>query len=64
MRSQSDLGKVLLDGEVHANRGIKCLDSHSARLKIRKGATNTKMVVNYLGGAVVFVRTGEALCRS
>ncbi|MBK5275915.1 MAG: cytochrome c3 family protein [Desulfuromonadales bacterium] len=36
-------GKVIFDGKVHSDKGLKCLDCHSKIFKMKKGSTEMKM---------------------
>jgi c(7)-type cytochrome triheme protein len=36
-------GKVVFDGKVHADKGLKCTDCHSKIFKMKKGSTEMKM---------------------
>ena len=37
------MGKIVFDGKVHADKGLKCLDCHSKIFKMKKGSTEMKM---------------------
>ncbi len=36
-------GKVVFDGKVHADKGLKCADCHSGIFKMKKGGDEIKM---------------------
>lgn len=36
-------GKVVFDGKIHSEKGLKCLDCHSKIFKMKKGSTEMKM---------------------
>jgi len=36
-------GKVTFDGKVHIDAGLKCLDCHSKRFRMKKGSAEMKM---------------------
>lgn len=36
-------GKVVFDGKIHSEQGLKCLDCHSKIFKMKKGSTEMKM---------------------
>jgi len=36
-------GKVVFDGKVHADKGLKCNDCHTKIFKMKKGSTEMKM---------------------
>ena len=36
-------GKVVFEGKIHADKGLKCLDCHSKIFKMKKGSTEMKM---------------------
>jgi len=37
------MGKVVFDGKIHADKGLKCLDCHSKIFRMKKGSTEMKM---------------------
>ncbi|KAF0217558.1 MAG: hypothetical protein FD174_3237 [Geobacteraceae bacterium] len=39
----SPMGKVVFDGKIHADKGIKCTDCHTKIFKMKKGAAEMKM---------------------
>jgi c(7)-type cytochrome triheme protein len=39
----TSMGKVVLDGQKHADAGLKCKDCHAKTFKMKKGSTIMKM---------------------
>jgi len=37
------MGKVVFDGKVHADKGLKCTDCHTKIFQMKKGAAKMKM---------------------
>jgi len=37
------MGKVVFDGKIHADKGVKCTECHVKIFKMKKGSTEMKM---------------------
>jgi len=63
-------GKVIFDGKIHADNGLKCTDCHPKIFQMRKGAAKITMADKYAGrfcsechdGTKAFKDTDPANC--
>lgn len=45
----SPMGKVIFEGKVHADKGLKCTECHSKIFKMKKGSAEMKMADIHAG---------------